>query len=165
MTSQSPSTTIWTDLDPSRNSEPHTHQVWRNRAKSGRIWTNLNTYSANPQPPPANPDQPARISPRPAKTSLRRRDTMALNVHDAGGSLMAAPYRLSYVMYAPCEDTEDMYMAEIPALPGCRAWGETPELVLEYLESVAEAFIASYQQRDKPLPPEILQTGQLVVSG
>lgn len=77
---------------------------------------------------------------------------------------MPRQYRLSYVMYAPCEDTEDMYMAEIPALPGCRAWGETPELVLEYLESVAAAFIDSYGERGKPLPPEIAASGELVVA-
>ena len=27
-------------------------------------------------------------------------------------------YKLSYVMHEPSEDTEDKYMAEIPALPG-----------------------------------------------
>ncbi len=52
---------------------------------------------------------------------------------------MPNPYRLSYVMYAPCEGTEDMYMAEVPALPGCRAWG-------------------------KPLPPELVGTGEFVVA-
>ncbi len=34
---------------------------------------------------------------------------------------MSKQIQLSYVMYAPCEDTEDMYMAEVPALPDCRA--------------------------------------------
>ena len=77
---------------------------------------------------------------------------------------MSTSYRLSYVMYAPCEDTEDMYMAEIPALPGCRAWGETPELALDYIESVAEGFIASYRRRGKPLPAEVSQFGELVVT-
>ena len=77
---------------------------------------------------------------------------------------MAAQYRLSYVMYAPCEDTEDMYMAEVPALPGCRAWGETPDEALWVLEDLAEKFIESYQERGKPLPPEIMQTGLLTVS-
>ena len=77
---------------------------------------------------------------------------------------MTKQYRLSYVMYAPCEDTEDMYMAEIPALRGCRAWGETPELALDYLESVAEGFIASYQKRGKPLPAEVSEIGELSVT-
>ena len=42
-------------------------------------------------------------------------------------------YRLPAVMYQPSEDTECKYMAEVPALPGCRAWGDTPAEALEYL--------------------------------
>ena len=74
---------------------------------------------------------------------------------------MPTSYRLSYVMYAPCEDTEDMYMAEIPALRGCRAWGETPELALDYLESVAEIFVESHLKDGDPLPPGIASVGEL----
>lgn|GEM_PF-1601921 len=33
---------------------------------------------------------------------------------------MPTGYRLSYFMYGPSADTEDTYMAEISALPGCR---------------------------------------------
>ena len=77
---------------------------------------------------------------------------------------MAATYRLSYVMYAPCEDTEDMYMAEIPALRGCRARRETPELALEYLESVAEYFVESHLEDGDPLPPGIASVGELVLA-
>ena len=50
-------------------------------------------------------------------------------------------YKLRYVMHDPSEDTEHRYMAEIPALPGCRAWGDTPEDTLDILESLAAAFI------------------------
>ena len=47
-------------------------------------------------------------------------------------------YKLSYVMHDPSESTEeDKYMAEIPALPGCRAWGDTPVETLDILQSVA----------------------------
>lgn len=77
---------------------------------------------------------------------------------------MPTQYRLAYTMRGPSEDTEDMYLAEVPALPGCRAWGETPELALEYLESVAEGFIASYRKRGKPLPSEIIESGELMVT-
>ena len=77
---------------------------------------------------------------------------------------MAAPYRLSYVMYAPCEDTEDMYMAEKPALPGCRAWEETPEEALETLESLAESFVESYLEDGDLLPPGIASVGELAVA-
>lgn len=77
---------------------------------------------------------------------------------------MSKQIQLSYVMYAPCEDTEDMYLAEVPSLPGCRAWGEAPEEALWILEDLAAKFIESYQERGKPLPPEIVQSGQLLVS-
>ncbi len=77
---------------------------------------------------------------------------------------MPTTYRLPYILHEPSEETEDMYMGEVPLLPGCRAWGETPELALEYLESVAEGFILSYKKRGKPLPLEITRTGEIVVS-
>ena len=34
-------------------------------------------------------------------------------------------YQLDYILHEPCEDQGWFYMAEIPALPGCRAWAET----------------------------------------
>lgn len=77
---------------------------------------------------------------------------------------MPTTYRLPYILHEPSEETEDMYMGEVPLLPGCRAWGETPELALEYLESVAEAFIRSHLKHGDPLPDEITQANELVVS-
>ena len=64
-------------------------------------------------------------------------------------------YKLRYVMHDPSEETEDKYMAEIPALPGCRAWGDTPEDTLNILESVAAAFIESYRDYGDELPAEV----------
>ena len=64
-------------------------------------------------------------------------------------------YKLAYVMYEPSEDMNDKYVAEIPALPGCRAWGDTPDETLWILEGVAEAFIQSYQERELELPPGV----------
>ena len=61
-------------------------------------------------------------------------------------------YKLAYVMYGPSEDMNDKYVAEIPALPGCRAWGDTPEETLWILEGVAQAFIDSYLEHGEPLP-------------
>ena len=77
---------------------------------------------------------------------------------------MSKQYRLPYTMREPSYDTEDMYLAEVPILPGCRAWGETPEEALWILESVAEAFIESYRERGKPLPPEIVEAGEFVIA-
>ncbi len=64
-------------------------------------------------------------------------------------------YRLPYRMTGPSEDTEYMYMAEVPALPGCRAWGETPDDALDSLRSVAAQFIASYEDHGDELPDSI----------
>ena len=61
-------------------------------------------------------------------------------------------YGLPVVIHEPSEDTEDKYMAEVPALPGCRAWGDTATEALEYIHSVAEGFIESYQLTGDPLP-------------
>ena len=69
-------------------------------------------------------------------------------------------YRLTFVMHEPNWDTEDKYMAELPGLPGCRAWGETASETLENLQSVATAFIESYKHRGDSLPPEVEATAQ-----
>ena len=70
-------------------------------------------------------------------------------------------YKLAYVMHGPGEETEDKFMAEIPALPGCRAWGDSTDQALENLQSVATAFIESYKEMgDKsPLEREMIERG------
>ena len=64
-------------------------------------------------------------------------------------------YKLRYVMHDPSEDTKDKYMAEIPDLPGCRAWGDTPEEALDILSSVAASFIESYIDHGDELPSAV----------
>ncbi len=64
-------------------------------------------------------------------------------------------YRLEFALREPSEDTEGMYLAEVPSLPGCRAWGETAALALENLQSVATAFIESHRAHGDALPPEV----------
>ena len=61
---------------------------------------------------------------------------------ELAGSGAKRYYNLSYVIYSPAESTEpDKYMVEIPDLPGCRAWADTPDEAIEILESLAPAFI------------------------
>jgi predicted RNase H-like HicB family nuclease len=67
-----------------------------------------------------------------------------------------ANYYVKYVLHAPSEDTGGMYMAEIPILPGCRAWAENREGTLEILASVAQEFIASYKAHGEGLPEDVL---------
>ena len=64
-------------------------------------------------------------------------------------------HQLDYILHEPCEDQGWFHMAEIPALPGCRAWAETASGTLAELPAVAEQFILSYKDRGKPLPAGI----------
>lgn len=73
-------------------------------------------------------------------------------------------YKLPYILKAPCEETEDMYLAEVPVLPGCRAWGATIEEALYYLEGVAADFIALCREHDQELPDSISEAGQLAIT-
>ena len=48
------------------------------------------------------------------------------------------------VVYSPTLSTEpDKYMAEVPALPGCRAWGDSIEETLEIIAYLAGDFLPS----------------------
>ena len=65
-------------------------------------------------------------------------------------------YKLRFVLYDPSESTEpDKYMAEIPALPGCRVWGDTPSDVLDILQDVAAGIIETYMERGYELPDAV----------
>ena len=64
-------------------------------------------------------------------------------------------YKLPIVLYEPSEDTEYKYMAEVPSLPGCRAWGDSVSETLEFVRGVAEAFIDSYLDREVPMPENV----------
>jgi predicted RNase H-like HicB family nuclease len=61
-------------------------------------------------------------------------------------------YKLPIVIYEPSEDTEWKYMAEMPTLPGCRAWGDTVSETLDLIRGNAEIFVDSYLDRESPLP-------------
>ena len=71
---------------------------------------------------------------------------------------MPTQYRLPYVLKAPSEETEDVYLAEIPMIPGCRAWGATAEEALSNLEGVAADFIASCEDHGDQLPASVVGT-------
>jgi predicted RNase H-like HicB family nuclease len=66
-------------------------------------------------------------------------------------------YRLAFTLHEPTKDSGGKYVAEVPTLPGCRAWGETSAEALEHLQSVAAAFIESYRDHGDPLPVEVEQ--------
>ena len=71
-------------------------------------------------------------------------------------------YQLDYDLHEACEEQGWLYKAEIPELPGCRAWAETAGETPDELSTVAGQFILSYKDRGKPLPEGIARslTGQ-----
>ena len=72
-------------------------------------------------------------------------------------------YRLPFMMHEPGEETEGKYMADIPTLPGCRAWGDTAAEALGNLQGVATAFVESYKARQDAVPLEVEAASQEVV--
>ena len=77
-------------------------------------------------------------------------------------------YQLDYVLHEPEESEGWMYLAEVPALQGCMAWGNTPVETVESLLAVARALIQSRKERGDPLPPEVtprhIREGSLTVT-
>ena len=67
-------------------------------------------------------------------------------------------YQLQYVLHLPSEDTGGMFMADIPVLPGCRAWGNTEQETIEILQNVAEEFIASYNTHGDEIPADVMSS-------
>jgi predicted RNase H-like HicB family nuclease len=52
-------------------------------------------------------------------------------------------------------DEDGVYIAEVPALPGCVSQGKTrPEAVANINEAIA-AYLASLKAHDEPIPPSI----------
>lgn len=50
-------------------------------------------------------------------------------------------HQLDYLLHEPEESEGCMYLAEIPALQGCMAWGQIPEETLKSLVAVAQTII------------------------
>ena len=77
---------------------------------------------------------------------------------------MPKQYRLPYTLLDPCEDTEDMYLAEVPdpclvAALGvrplkkrCSTWRAWPRRLLSRIRNTAKT------------PPGIAQAGELIVA-
>ncbi|WP_420626986.1 type II toxin-antitoxin system HicB family antitoxin [Candidatus Poriferisodalis sp.] len=77
---------------------------------------------------------------------------------------MPQQYSLPYTLRTPTEETEHMYLAEVPVLPGCRAWGTTAEEALHNLDGVAADYIASCIEHGDALPVSFDRAGELVVA-
>jgi predicted RNase H-like HicB family nuclease len=50
-------------------------------------------------------------------------------------------------------EEDGAYVADIPDLEACSAFGETPELALKALREAKDAWIAAAREAGKPIPP------------
>ena len=66
-------------------------------------------------------------------------------------------YQLEYILHEPTEDQGGMYWAEIPAIQGCAAWGDTVEHTIRDLWGSARIIIEMMKEDGKPLPPALVQ--------
>ena len=53
------------------------------------------------------------------------------------------------------QDEEGIFVAEVPALPGCISQGQTRPEVLENVQEAIEAYLESLKAHNEPIPPPI----------
>jgi predicted RNase H-like HicB family nuclease len=53
------------------------------------------------------------------------------------------------------QDEEGVFIAEVPALPGCISQGKTRAEALTNVKEAIEAYLASLRAHDEPIPPPI----------
>ncbi len=52
-------------------------------------------------------------------------------------------------------DDNGTFIAYVPAIPGCHAWGRTPDEARSELEHVFEMIKEEYDQEGRLLPPDV----------
>ena len=60
--------------------------------------------------------------------------------------------RLPVVLHPPTDGSEGRYFAEVPGIPGCYGWGETPADALLDVESVFNTLAAQMFDQSDSLP-------------
>ena len=53
------------------------------------------------------------------------------------------------------EDEDGMFVAEVPALPGCISQGKTREEALRHIKEAIELYLDSLEAHGEPVPPPI----------
>lgn len=52
-------------------------------------------------------------------------------------------------------DEDGMFVAEVPALPGCISQGETRAEALTNIKEAIEGYLESLRAHDEPIPPPV----------
>ncbi|MCC6328514.1 MAG: type II toxin-antitoxin system HicB family antitoxin [Acidobacteria bacterium] len=55
------------------------------------------------------------------------------------------------------QDEDGVYVAEVPALPGCMTQGSTRTEALENIKEAIELYLESLEAHGDPVPPSIME--------
>ena len=55
------------------------------------------------------------------------------------------------------QDEDGVYVAEVPALPGCISQGQTREEAIENVREAIAAYLESLEAHGDPIPPPITE--------
>ncbi|MCA1728665.1 MAG: type II toxin-antitoxin system HicB family antitoxin [Actinobacteria bacterium] len=55
------------------------------------------------------------------------------------------------------QDEDGVYVAEVPALPGCISQGQSREEAVENVREAIAAYLESLEARGDPIPPSITE--------
>lgn len=53
------------------------------------------------------------------------------------------------------QDEDGVFVAEVPALPGCLSQGQTRADALKNIQEAIEVYLESLKAHDEPIPPSI----------
>ena len=53
------------------------------------------------------------------------------------------------------QDEDGVYVAEVPALPGCISQGHTRSIAIDNIKEAIAAYLESLQAHGEPIPPSI----------
>jgi len=55
------------------------------------------------------------------------------------------------------QDEDGIYVAEVPALPGCISQGKTREQAIENIKEAIAGYLESLEAHNEPIPPPITE--------
>jgi len=55
------------------------------------------------------------------------------------------------------QDEDGMFVAEVPALPGCISQGRTREEALQNIQEAITAYLESLEAHGEPVPPSVYE--------
>lgn len=55
------------------------------------------------------------------------------------------------------QDEDGVFVAEVPALPGCISQGKTRTMALKNIQEAIGAYLESLKAHDEPVPPSITE--------